>query len=435
MNFQKGRWDKLARRHIGTSCLVGLALLAGSSGCGRHGKAAPTGGSDVPPSKVNLKRNVELGKAEQRALVYYVDTVGGLEAEAQTDIAAGVSGLVDEVLFREGEIVDAKKILVKIDQRRYQDAVKIAEAAVMRAEHNEKLANDLYNRAYGSGLGSSAAEKAKASLDKGMAQAELLSAKASLDLARHNLDRSQVRAPYPGQINQRKISPGSFLEDKTVIATIADLSRLRLCGWVPETAAPIVRALMLQQEQRAEIYRRTLPLSGWLGGSIPWGALAGLHLVQNDRVPGGYDPEFQLVAYPEHTFRGRIFYLSTVANADTHMFEFKAEVDTRGVKGQLRPGYTARIRIPLRSNPDAVVVPEEAVRASERGFIAFVPVQRQGPDGQAEWIAKQRMIEQGYRSPGWVEVRRGIAPGEIIVRRGAEALEDGTPIRFEQNSP
>ena len=116
------------------------------------------------------------------------------------------------------------------------------------------------------------------------------------------------------------------------------------------------------------------------------------------------------------------------------MFECKAEIDLGAPGAELRPGYTARIRVPLRSNANAVVVPEEAVRASERGFIAFTPVQRTGRDGRLEWIARAVMLEPGYRSPGWVEVRLGIEPGQLIVRRGDEALQDGTPIQFDERA-
>src|SRR5581483_2768873 len=121
----------------------------------------------------------------------------------------------------------------------------------------------------------------------------------------------------------------------------------------------------------------------------------------------------------------RVFYLSTVAGADTHMFELKAEVDQSAFNAELRPGFTARIRIPLQSNPGACIVPEESVRASERGFIAFVPAQRMGRDNQPEWFARSRTLDIGFRSPGWVEVRQGLSAGEWVVRRGAEALEDG----------
>src|SRR3954449_5283397 len=84
---------------------VGVALLA-AVGCGRHGKESPKGGTDVPPSQAKIKRNVSLAPVREEKLNSFVDTVGYLEAEGQTDIAAGVSGVVDEVLFREGQYVD-----------------------------------------------------------------------------------------------------------------------------------------------------------------------------------------------------------------------------------------------------------------------------------------------------------------------------------------
>lgn len=403
-----------------------------SVGCGKHGTAAPQGGSNVPPSKVNLKRIVDLGQAEQRSLVYSVDMVGSIEAEGQTDIAAGVTGVVDEVLFREGDHVTVDTVLLKVDQRRYESAAKLAEANVLKAEAQLALAADIDRRATRAGLGASIEEKAKATLALASAKAELESARAALDIARNNLDRSRVRAPYTGVINQRKVTRGSFLEDKTVIATMADLSRLRLVGWVPESAAPLVRELMEQQKKRLEAVRLTLPLAGYLAAPGPWGTLAGLTLVNADDVPSGFDPEFTLLAMPRRTFRARIFYLSTVASPETRMFECKAEVDTRHLDVQLRPGYTARIRAPIRSNPRACVIPEEAVRASERGFIAFTPVSQTGRDGAPEWVARACTLEIGFRSPGWVEVRQGIEPGQWIIRRGAEALEDGTPIRFTE---
>src|SRR4051794_34388693 len=110
--------------------LAVLALVAAGAGCGRQGKGAPQGGDGRPPSKVNLKRTVELGRAEQQALVSFVEVVGVLEAEGQTDLAAGVSGLVDEVSFREGDDVNPGTVLVKVDQRRYVAAAKVAEAEV-----------------------------------------------------------------------------------------------------------------------------------------------------------------------------------------------------------------------------------------------------------------------------------------------------------------
>jgi multidrug efflux system membrane fusion protein len=403
-------------------------VLAAAGGCGRHGTAAPEGGA-APLSQVKLRRGVEVVQVDQRPVNYHVETVGYLEAEGQTEIAAGVSGVVDEVLFREGQWVDQDTILVKVEQRRYTASLELAKANIERAEANLELARRVNNIAQASKAGTSDEEKIKTRQAVKVAEAELEVAKSSLDLAQNSFDRSQVRAPYAGQVNQRRVTPGSYLKDDTVIATMADLRRYRLVGWVPEKAAPTVRRQLKQEDQR----RAARLAAACVARPSPWPGLAALVLDEHGLPPTGYGMEFRLPSFPDRVFRGRIFYMSKVASPDTHMFECKAEVDLRGLEEELQEtGYSARIRIPLRGNPRACTVPEESVRASERGTIAFVPTLRTGKDGKEEWVARARTLELGYRAEGWVEVVQGLKPGEWVVRRGAEALEDGTPVQFPE---
>jgi multidrug efflux system membrane fusion protein len=123
--------------------------------------------------------------------------------------------------------------------------------------------------------------------------------------------------------------------------------------------------------------------------------------------------------------------MSTVADPTTHMFECKARIDPRDPAfGLLKPGYTARIRFPFESTADSVVVPEESVRATERGFLVFGVAKRTNKDGSVDWIARPRKVDVGARAPGWVEIRSGLVPGEWIVQRGAEALDEGVPVRI-----
>lgn len=445
-----------------TLLALSLVLTVALLGCGHAVSPGHT-----RPSKTKLERPVELGRAEQRALEYQVDTVGYLEAEGQTELAAGVSGVVDTVLFREGQWVDPNTILVKVDQRRYLASAEVARANERRAQATVELARDLDYRIRQLGRNASDEERTKAALNLRSSEADLAASVAARALAENNLERSQVRAPYGGQINQRKVTPGSFLEDRTVIATMADLRQLRLVGWVPEKAAATVRELLAQQELIRTMRLMAACASGGrpfsviaevlrdgaagvyasyghelaelnfasqlaVGGPSPWTLLAE---VAQRRIGGGqssYGLEFTVLPFPQRPLLGRIFYLSTVASPDTHMFECKAEANAAGLNLELKPGYTARIRVPLRSNPNACVVPEEAVRATERGFIAFVPTPGTTKEGQTQWVASARTLELGYRANGKVEVRKGIAPGEWIVVKGAESLENGTPIRFAE---
>ncbi|MFO0844599.1 MAG: efflux RND transporter periplasmic adaptor subunit [Gemmataceae bacterium] len=444
-------------------CCLLLGLLGVVAGCGKRGHEAPQGGANVPLSKVRLKRNVDVATVKQERMASFVETVGYLEAEGQTDIAAGVSGMVVDVLFREGDFVEKDKtLLARIDPSKYKALLSQAEANLNKAQANvermealtkkcdaairdatqtldlRRVVLDNIRRAGRAAkieerqeaqanvemttarLEVAKADRSVCDADINAARKEVEAAQAMLAIARRNFELSEVRAPYTGQINQRKVTRGMYLEDKTVIATMADLSRLRLVGYIPERATPVVRQMLAEERQLR---------AGFLAGSLfagLWGALAALH----NELEGATPPslEFEVRPFPHRKFTARIFYLSTVANPDTHLFECKAEVPTHGLGAELRPGFTAKVRCPLPGRPTSIIVPEVAVRASERGFVAFRPRVVTTKDGQAEYVAEAVPLELGQREPGWVEVLKGLQAGDIVVTKGAEALEDGTPL-------
>lgn len=417
---------------MGSTRLILFAILVLITGCGKKGVPSATVGNPTPVSKVNLRRPVELAQAEQRIIVSTVEQVGALEAKQTTEIAAGVAGIVDAVLFEEGSIVSPTddRPLVQIDQEKYRTAHESAISAEAAAKANFERAKDVADRAKGIGGAVSEAERRQTDESMKQAEAQYYVAKSNLKLAKHNLNRSQVPAPYRGQMNQKKITPGSYVKEDSIIGTIADLSEIRVVGFVPESVAPQIRERMEQRTLLVAARSVAVAFGGADGG---WGALASRLLVESNVVPSGYDPEFSVPSMPKRTFRGQIFYMSTVADPTTHMFECKAKIDATDPQfNALKPGFTARIRYPFESTPDAVVVPEESVRATERGFLVFVVEKRPGKDGQPEWIAKSRRVEPGARSPGWVEVKSGLTQGQWIVRRGAEALDDGVPVRIPE---
>jgi len=400
-------------------------LLVLPVACSRVGKGAPVGGSEIPPSKVNLHRNVVLTKAVQQPLVYTVETVGLIEAEGQTELAAGVAGNVDEVNFREGDIVDPSdpEPLVRISVPLYKAAAEAAQFEVRRAETRAEEASKnlaLAKRNWGS---LSEAEKLQRESADAVAKSELSAAKAALDRALYNQRRSQLMAPYRGRINKRMVTKGSYVEDKSVIATMADLSRLRLTTFIPESATATVRELM---DRRERCLRASQVLAGFdsMPGTVWW-------QIKPGDLPADFDPEFTALPLPKRTFRARVFYLSTVGDSSTHQFECKGEILQAPDSAVLLPGFTARVRVPLETKADAVLVPEEALRSTERGWLVFVPEKRAGKDGQTEWLAKAVAVDPGYHAKGMVEIRKGLNGGEFIIHRGADALEEmgGTPIR------
>jgi multidrug efflux system membrane fusion protein len=440
------------------------------SGCAKQGHGAPQGGAAVPPGKSRLKRNVELVQVGTQKMASFVETVGYLDAEGQTEIATGVSGLVEEVSFREGDwVIKDQTVLARIEPLKYEALLLQAKANLEKARANvkkmkaserkaaaacrdaeqsldlRKVMLDNIRRAgraakteerqeasamvevASARVGVAVAEKEVCVAEMEAAEMEVKAADAMLRLAQRNYQMSEVRAPYTGQINQRKITRGTHVEDKTVIATMADLSRLRLVGFIPEKAAPVARQMLIEEQRTRAAFL--------VGGAFasPWALLGSVATDAAGETPAHFRLEFELRPFPKQKFYGRIFYLSTVASPDTHLFECKAEVPTRGMEAQLRPGFTAKILCPLPGRPSSVVIPEVAVRASERGFVAFRPKPVKKKDGAVEYVAESVPLELGQRRPGWVEVLKGLSEGEWIVQKGAEALEESTPLAIPDN--
>ena len=87
----------------------------------------------------------------------------------------------------------------------------------------------------------------------------------------------------------------------------------------------------------------------------------------------------------------------------------------------------AEVTVPVGSAERAVVAPQTAIRPSERGFLAYVI------EGD---VARERVLALGMRTEdGLVEVKRGLAAGELVVIRGAEALKDGTKVKLSGHKP
>jgi multidrug efflux system membrane fusion protein len=90
----------------------------------------------------------------------------------------------------------------------------------------------------------------------------------------------------------------------------------------------------------------------------------------------------------------------------------------------LRPGSFAEIMVPVSGAREAPVVPQTAVRPSERGFLAYVVEDN---------VAVEHVVTLGMRTAeGLVEVTSGLKPGEKLVVRGGEALRNGVPVRIIQ---
>jgi len=103
-----------------------------------------------------------------------------------------------------------------------------------------------------------------------------------------------------------------------------------------------------------------------------------------------------------------------------------AEVDDKEHKYWLRPGVFCDVSIPVGATRQSAVVPEIAIRATERGFLAYVI------DGTT---AHEHAVQLGmHTANGFVEVTQGLAAGDLLVVLGGEPLSDGVSVKIAQRT-
>ncbi len=373
------------KRAKGLVALVAMALAVGA-GCGKEGSAAPggarTGKAGGGPGRGAMKFPVEVAPVEARDVEYVVNAVGSVEAFEQVQITARVAGVVERVLFTEGQEVKKGQVLAEIEPTRYSLAVASAKAALEKAEAAaEEAKAGAQRRATVNEQrpGLLPAEELESFQTRARtAQAEASAAKAALAQAELNLRDAYVRAPMDGVLQTRTVQTGQYVQPGFVMATLLRREPLLLRFRVP--------------------------------------------VADVARIQPGMSTRFT-VREDGRGYMAKITHVAAAADDQSRMVPVTAEVSGEEAAA-LRPGAFASVTVPVDTSRGAPVVPQTAVRPSERGFLAYVVEGEQ---------ARERVVELGLRTAdGRVEVREGLKPGEQLVVRGAEALKDGAPVRVAE---
>ncbi|HEY5658545.1 MAG TPA: efflux RND transporter periplasmic adaptor subunit [Myxococcota bacterium] len=334
--------------------LAALVLPLALGGCRPDGAAAER---SAPPVTVEVMR------IEPELLVDVAVFTGQLEAEHSVVIQPEIEGIVESIDFEQGQYVGKGAVLFTLRSR--EQAAKLREA-----EANRELARSRWNRA--KQLVSRDASSL-AARDEALAEFEI--AQARVDLARLELDRTRIRAPFDGAVGERLVDIGQRVEQSTELARVDAIDRLQLEFGITDEGLSFARPGM-------KVYARVRP-------------------------------------YPEEKFEGEVFFVSPTLDPRNRRIWIKAWI--ANADHRLRPGLFANVDLELRRIENALAVPESAVS-----------VDRQGPyvwqvDG--EGVATRRAVELGLREGGLVEVVRGLTAGASVVSAGAHKVVEGEKVQ------
>lgn len=347
----------------------------GSGAPGGAGGARGQGGAGARAGRGPQAIPVRAGQVKVQQVTYSIQAVGSLEAEDMIQVTAELDGVLTSVNFREGDRVTKDTVIATIDPDRYKLEAERAEANYRRAVADGSQAAATYARrealAKENLVSAEDLNQTRASNDR--SAADVAAAKAARDIAAQNLSRAFVKPRHGGVIDKRLVDTGSFVRTGTSIAALVDLTRLRLRFRVSET-----ESLHAQKGQVAK---------------------------------------FRVAATGDREFGATIYHVGQVADPTSRQVEVLAWVQNPGI---LKPGFFAEVSLPSESKKDAIVVPETAIQASDRGFVAFVIV-----DGKAV----VREVEIGPRTGGGdVEILTGLNAGETIVFEGSDRIANGVAV-------
>jgi RND family efflux transporter MFP subunit len=352
-----------------------LALALAVTAC-KGGEPAPTGRA----GRGNLTFSVDVMPVEAKKASYLVTAPGTIDAFERVQVTARVAGAVDRVAFSEGQQVKKGDTLVAIAPERFGLAVASAKAALDKAEVTLKDADAMIARREGAAGQSPGLipgeEIASLRAKSAGARADREVARAALQVAQVNLRDAVVRAPMEGIIQTRTVETGQYVQAGYVMATLLRSEPMLLRFQVEPRDAPRLKLGMTASFTMRETQRK---------------------------------------------FSARLTLIAGSADLVTHMVAVTAELVDEGHKYWLRPGSFCDVTIELDAEREAPLIPRTGARATDHGYVSYVI------DGE---VAKERVLTLGMSTKdGWIEVRSGIAAGDLLVVHGAEALTNGAKVR------
>lgn len=200
-------WNVLAK--LSAFALAGAAFIA-VSGCG---KKAPQMAHSAP--------EVQVSKPIKKTFEVWDEYTARVEPLEFVELRSRVSGYLEKIFFKEGQIVKAGDLLFVIDPRPYEASLAAAKASVKEVEARLLLAKTNLERAKDL-LKSNAISKEiydTRESDVLSTEASLLNAQALLKEAELNLEYTHIRAPISGKVSQRLVDPGNLITANTTLLT------------------------------------------------------------------------------------------------------------------------------------------------------------------------------------------------------------------------
>ncbi len=337
--------------------LSALAVASAMTGCG--GKSH----SETKKEDDKLIVPVEIDSVTVGDIAAFFTGTATIEAEQETEVVAKVGGIVEKIMVEEGQFVKTGQVLAKLDAEMISVQLAQAGANLKKLEINFERNKDLHKKQLVS------TEVFQQS------QYEYEQQKASYDMAKLNLDYSEIKTPISGVVSERKIKVGNMILPNQTTFKVSGLDPLIAVLFVPER-----------------------------------------HL---DKLRTGQLSRLAVDAINSEEIDGHIKRISPIVDPSTGTV--KVTIETKDPFGRLRPGMFARIKIIYDVHANTMKIPKDAIISEDRESAVYVV---------RDSVAYKHNISIGYINTTHVEVLEGLALDDVIVTTGKGSLKDSTKVEI-----
>jgi membrane fusion protein, multidrug efflux system len=308
---------------------------------------------------------VEAAAVTKGPLTEQVTAVGSLRSDESVVISSEIAGRIIDIHFKEGTPVEKGAPLITLDDSVYQAELHQAEAKQKLAAQSNQRVTELFSRKFASGSSKDEAESNPAVSN------------AAIELAKAQIDKTRIAAPFAGIVGLRQVSVGEYITPGQQLVGLDAISSIKVDFKVPEKYLPTVHT--------------------------------------------GQLIEIKVDAYPGHAFKGEVYAIDPRVDIEGRSIFIRARVPNDDQK--LRPGQFARVTLIHEVKPDALTVPEAAIVPKGEDQFVFKVV-----DGKAQLSR----VSIGTRREGRVELVEGVAAGELVITAGQLKVRDGAAVTVVQ---
>jgi RND family efflux transporter MFP subunit len=371
---------------------VALALATLVASCGESQKQA---GGPPPPA-------VTVAKPVKQTVVDYDEYVGRFIAVDSVEMRARVSGSLDGVHFKDGQMVKQGDLLFTIDKRPFQNALDQARANLAQAKSNQAFTESDLARGQQLVREKTITEQTfeQRSQAARNAAAAVSGSEAAVRQAELDLEFTELKAPINGRIGDRRVSRGNLVTggasgNTTLLATIVSIDPIRFEFSFDE--ASYLRYERLAKSGGSDVASRN----------------------------GGVPVELKLIDEPNYNHRGYMDFIDNVIDRSTGTIRGRAVFDNPN--GIFTPGMFARARVPGSASYEALLVPDVAIGSEQvRKFILVV-------DGES--VARPKYVTLGQLMGSLRVIKDGVGPEDRVIINGMARVRPGLKVTAQEPPP